>query len=523
MVAGGNFFCYQSIFMRKIGGIMTTKTSRTNVPLTTAAIFIATFMTAIEGTIVSTAMPTIIGSLHGVELMNWVFSIFLLTTAMATPIYGKFADRNGRKPVFVLGLILFIIGSCLCGLSQNMVQLIIFRAIQGIGAGAIQPVTFTIIADIYPFEKRAKVLGLNGSAWGVAAVIAPLLGGFIVEKMSWHWIFYINLPIGVLTLILVLIFYKEKVKHSQTSIDWAGSFWLLVMLLSIMLIFQFLGQTLNWTIIIALVIVGALGGYFFFRQEKKAVDPIITLSLFKNRTFVTQNMVALLISGFLIGFEAYMPMWVQAILGMRPSEAGFVITPSSLMWIVGSFIAGRLIMKYSPQKVLTGTLLWLMVGAIVMALNPIDATFGWFLLWAAFMGVAFGLIITTTTVTVQNLVPRSQVGVATSLNTLSRTLGQTLLVSIYGIVMNRALNQGTMTHKNVTMEQLNQLIDPLKAQSLPEKMLPTLRNILYQGLHHIYIVAAVVIALAIVLNVIDQVKSRSTEQKEAVLEDKSVD
>ncbi|GAF41878.1 major facilitator superfamily permease [Agrilactobacillus composti DSM 18527 = JCM 14202] len=143
-------------------------TKQTNVALTTTAIFIATFMTAIEGTIVSTAMPTIIGSLHGVELMNWVFSIFLLTSAMATPIYGKFADRNGRKPVFILGLIVFVVGSSLCGLAQNMLQLIIFRALQGIGAGAIQPITFTIIADIFPFEKRARVLGLNGSAWGVA-------------------------------------------------------------------------------------------------------------------------------------------------------------------------------------------------------------------------------------------------------------------------------------------------------------------------------------------------------------------
>ncbi|MFD1671202.1 MDR family MFS transporter [Agrilactobacillus yilanensis] len=501
---------------------MTTKTKQTNVPLTTTAIFIATFMTAIEGTIVSTAMPTIIGSLHGVELMNWVFSIFLLTTAMATPIYGKFADRNGRKPVFVLGLILFIIGSCLCGLSQNMIQLIIFRAIQGIGAGAIQPVTFTIIADIYPFEKRAKVLGLNGSAWGVAAVIAPLLGGFIVEKISWHWIFFINLPVGLITLFLVLVFYKEKVRHSKTSIDWAGSFWLLGILLSLMLIFQFLGETINWGLIIGLVVIGVISGFFFFRQEKKAADPILTLSLFKNRTFVIQNLVALLISGFLIGFEAYMPMWVQAILGMRPSEAGFVITPSSLMWIVGSFIAGRLIVKYRPQQILTGTLLWLLVGAVVMAMNPIDASFGWFLFWAAFMGVSFGIIITTTTVTVQNIVPHEQIGVATSLNTLSRTLGQTLLVSIYGIVMNRALYQGTVAHPNVTMDQLNQLIDPMTAKNLPENMLPTLRNILYQGLHHIYIVAAIVIAAAVIFNVIDHVKNHS-EVRQAALADRNGD
>ena len=157
---------------------------KTNVLLVTIALFVATFMTAIEGTIVSTAMPTIISNLHGMRLMNWVFSIYLLTNAMMTPIYGKMADRIGRKPIFILGLVLFVIGSSLCGLSNHMETLIISRAIQGLGAGAIMPVSFTIIADIYPIEKRAKVLGFNGSAWGIASIIAPLLGGFIVDKLT---------------------------------------------------------------------------------------------------------------------------------------------------------------------------------------------------------------------------------------------------------------------------------------------------------------------------------------------------
>ncbi|MSE21380.1 MFS transporter, partial [Lactobacillus parabuchneri] len=175
---------------------MTKTATKSNVTLVTIALFIATFMAAIEGTIVSTAMPTIVGDLRGVSLMNWVFSIFLLTNAIATPIYGKLADSFGRKPMFIVGILIFIFGSVMSGLSNSMLVLIFWRAIQGIGAGSIMPISNTIIADIYPLEKRAQVLGLNSSAWGIASVIAPLLGGFIVDRLSWHWIFFINLPIG---------------------------------------------------------------------------------------------------------------------------------------------------------------------------------------------------------------------------------------------------------------------------------------------------------------------------------------
>ena len=188
---------------------MENKQKKTNVALVTLAIFVATFMSAIEGTIVSTAMPTIIGNLNGIAIMNWVFSIYLLTSALMTPIYGKLSDMIGRKPVFIAGLLIFIIGSSLCGLSQSMGQLIAFRAVQGIGAGAIMPVTSTIIADIYPFEERAKIMGLNGAAWGIAGILGPLLGGFIVDQWSWHWIFYINIPVGLAAVLLVSLFFHE--------------------------------------------------------------------------------------------------------------------------------------------------------------------------------------------------------------------------------------------------------------------------------------------------------------------------
>jgi EmrB/QacA subfamily drug resistance transporter len=276
---------------------------QTNVGLVTVAVFVATFMSAVEGTIVSTAMPTIVGDLHGVALMNWVFSIFLLTNALATPIYGKLADTVGRKSVFLVGLFIFVLGSTLSGMSHSMETLIAWRALQGIGAGAIMPVSFTILADIYPVEQRARVMGLNGSAWGIAAVVAPLLGGFIVDQLSWHWIFFINIPIGIITIALIWFFLNETTERKAFTMDWFGSLWLSVGLLAMMLTFQLLGEgqiNVLWVIIGFVVAIVAFA--LFIRQEKRTADPLIPMSLFSNRTFVIQNLIAALLSGFIMGF-----------------------------------------------------------------------------------------------------------------------------------------------------------------------------------------------------------------------------
>ncbi|KRN29775.1 hypothetical protein IV38_GL000665 [Lactobacillus selangorensis] len=484
---------------------MSTEKKKTNVLLVTIAIFIATFLSAVEGTIVSTAMPTIVESLHGMKLMNWIYSIYLLTNAMTTPIWGKLADRMGRKPVFIAGLVIFIVGSSLCGLSQNMLTLIGFRALQGIGAGAITPVSFTMLADIYPIEERARIMGLNGSAWGIASIFAPLIGGFIVEKLTWHWIFFINVPIGLITLVMIMAYFHEDWKASKAPIDYVGSLSLMATLLFVLYAFQVIGEApINYGLVIGLFVAAVIAFLMFVRTEKRVADPIIDLKLFENRTFVVQSLIAALVSGFLIGFDAYVPMWTQGILGLPATMAGFAVTPSSLMWIVGSFVAGRLFVKFAPKQILWGSLSFLLVATLLFANIPITTPFWFFFVIATICGIGFGITITTTTVTTQNSVAPNEVGVATSFNTLSRTLGQTLMVAIYGIVLNVNIARGIKQFPKVTNAMMNKFINPSTATSLPHNLLPQMHQILYTGIHHIYWLSVVVIILAFVANAFDR-------------------
>lgn len=484
---------------------MTKTATKSNVTLVTIALFVATFMAAIEGTIVSTAMPTIVGDLRGVSLMNWVFSIFLLTNAIATPIYGKLADSIGRKPMFIGGILIFVFGSVMSGLSHSMVVLIFWRAVQGVGAGSIMPISNTIIADIYPLEKRAQVLGLNSSAWGIASVIAPLLGGFIVDHLSWHWIFFINLPIGLIVMFMVQIFLHEDKHHSTTKMDIAGTTWLTMMLLAVMYAFQLVGQDpINWQIVAVCFLVTVIATVMFIRTERLAADPLIPMELFDNRTFVVQNIVVFLVSGFLIGYEVYLPDWTQGILGLGASMAGFAVTPSSLMWIVGSFLAGKLLARTSPYRIINLSLFFILVGAIIMVLIPAYTPFVAFLGISMICGTGFGLTVTTSIISVQNEVKPTQIGVATSFNTLCRTLGQTLMISIFGIVMNTTMLRGVRQTEHTSLKMMDKLINPLTANQLSDKILPQLRNILYNSLHNVFVVGLILIIIAYICNLFDR-------------------
>ncbi len=475
------------------------KKRETNVLIVTIAVFVATFMTAIEGTIVTTAMPTIVGSLHGIEIMNWVFSIYLLTNAMFTPIYGKLADKIGRRSIFIFGTLVFIIGSAMCGFSNTMLTLIISRAIQGIGAGAMMPVALTILADMYSAEKRAKMLGLNSTAWGIASVVGPLTGGVIVDTIGWHWIFFINVPIGLVLIGLVSYYLvEEKQEKDNKKMDIQGSLFLMTMLLTLLLAFQFLSESGFDLKVIGMLGATILSIFLFIRAEKNAEDPVISLELFSSRIFIVVNLVAALISGFLMAVEVYIPMWMQGVLGYKAGLGGLVLAPLSILWVYGSSLVGRWMVQHSMKTVLLRTLGIALIGGVSLLVIPMKMPFIVFLVISGITGIGVGGTIVATTVQAQNSVGMDQLGVATSFNTLSKTIGQTVMVSVFGLILN-TITRSELAEAALTDDPdiMNKLVNPQTAKLLPENLLLPLREILHQGLWGIYVAGVALVLLAI--------------------------
>ncbi len=475
------------------------KKRETNVLIVTIAVFVATFMTAIEGTIVTTAMPTIVGSLHGIEIMNWVFSIYLLTNAMFTPIYGKLADKIGRRSIFIFGTLVFIIGSAMCGFSNTMLTLIISRAIQGIGAGAMMPVALTILADMYSAEKRAKMLGLNSTAWGIASVVGPLTGGVIVDTIGWHWIFFINVPIGLVLIGLVSYYLvEEKQEKNNKKMDIQGSLFLMTMLLTLLLAFQFLSESGFDLKVIGMLGATILSIFLFIRAEKNAEDPVISLELFSSRIFIVVNLVAALISGFLMAVEVYIPMWMQGVLGYKAGLGGLVLAPLSILWVYGSSLVGRWMVQHSMKTVLLRTLGVALIGGVSLLVIPMKMPFIVFLVISGITGIGVGGTIVATTVQAQNSVGMDQLGVATSFNTLSKTIGQTVMVSVFGLILN-TITRSELAEAALTDDPdiMNKLVNPQTAKLLPENLLLPLREILHQGLWGIYVAGVALVLLAI--------------------------
>lgn len=415
--------------------------------MVTYAMMISTLLVAIDSTIVTTAMPHIVKQLGSLNLISWVFAIYLLISSVTTPIYGKLADLFGRKPIFIFGVVLFVVGSMVSGMAQTMNQLILFRGFQGLGAGAVLPLTFTIIGDLYQGQERAKMQGIFSSVWGIAGMLGPLAGGMLVDYISWRWIFYINVPIGIAAILLVLGFlYETQVEKTKKDMDYWGAALFTVSMGSLLFALISGGESFAWNsiVIISLFVITVVFLIIFLFVEAKAKEPMLPLSLFRIPIISMSNTIGFVASGVLIGVNVYIPIWLQSLLGHSATSSGLTLMPMSLAWPLASTIAGRYMYKVgSKTTTVFGTLL-ILAGSAWLILIRVGSPYWYFVGVMIVIGFGMGCSFTPLTVLVQSAVGWKLRGTATASNTFMRSLGQTMGIAIYGTAFNNTMNQSNL-------------------------------------------------------------------------------
>ncbi len=423
-------------------------------PLVLASVMTASFMIAIEATIVSTAMPQIVGHLGQLQFYAWVFSSFLLAQTATTVVFGKLADLYGRKLVLLVGIAIFLAGSLLCGFAWSMPSLIVFRLVQGVGAGAIQPVSITVIGDQYAAHERGRVQGYLASVWGVSSVVGPLAGGLIIQHLSWAWIFWLNLPVGLIAAAGFHFFLRETVTRERRYVDVVGAALFTVAIAALMLGLTEAGVSGSRTSLPAAAVF-LLTGALFVLQERRARDPMVAFGLWARRPIATTNAATLLSGMAVIGLTTFLPMYVQVVLGRSALVAGFTLTVMVLGWPIGATLAARNFARFGlrPTLVFGGALLPIGAVAFVIlapGMSPWVAGVG-----SLVMGFGMGFLSTAAIVIIQDSVGWAERGSATAANLFARNLGSTLGATVLGAALNVSLARGGA----VSAEQIRHLLD----------------------------------------------------------------
>lgn len=449
-----------------------------------ASVMLGILLAALDQTIVGPALPKIIGDLNGFDQYSWVITVYLLTSTISVPIVGKLSDMYGRKWFYMAGIVIFLIGSALSGLSANMTELIAYRGIQGLGAGILFACAFTIIADLIPPAERGRWQGLFGAVFGLSSVVGPTLGGFLTDNLSWHWVFYVNIPIGLVAIaVLYFTFPAEHRHHVQKIIDWWGASLLVLSLVPLLLALS-LGGTPDWdwgsAKVIGMFVAAVVFLAAFLYVESRVKEPIISLDLFKNRIF-TSSTVALFLTGVgLFGAVLYIPLYIQAIKGDTATSSGNAVTPMTLAIVVSSIIGGQIVSRTGKYRILSilgmGTMV---VGMFLLYTMSVDTPRFTTILYMIIMGLGLGIPFSILTLAVQNSVPFRQVGAATSATQFFRSMGGTVGVAILGTVVNnqfhsqfpnelqKAVNDlGPQVSANIPVAQLASALSNINPQSL---------------------------------------------------------
>ena len=495
--------------------------------LATAGVMLVIFLFAIDATIVSTSMPTIVARLGGLELYSWVFSVYMLTSALATPIFGKLSDLFGRRNLMLAGIGIFVLGSTLCGAAQSMETMVLFRAIQGLGGGAIYALAFIIVGTLYPIDQRAKMQGIISSIWGIASILGPLAGGLIVEHWSWRWIFFVNLPITAAASALIVFGLKETMaERRKPKLDLLGA---ATLLCGLILLFYALSLSANapqpsnaklWGLMALALVV--LTGFFFI--ERNAAEPIIPMDLFKLKLFKTSVLVTMLASMGVFGAIGYLPLYLQGVVGITASRAGLVLLLLSLAWTGGSLLAGGSInrMGYRCVAVMGMALLAFGYGLFVMPM--FSGGVAVVLLAAVTIGVGMGLANLTTLVAVQYAASVQRIGAATSTLMLFRTFGGAFAVTLLGTVLLNQMHHGLEQlgagaplsadlREKITNPQ--NLLEPLTRALLPPELVPRLVDILAHAIWCAFLTGFILMLLGVVASLFMGSSSNTVTSGEA--------
>jgi MFS family permease len=457
-----------------------------------AAMLISTFMAAVEVTVISTAMPTIVAKLGGFRLFSWTFGVYLLTQAVMTPLYGRLADSFGRRAVYLGSTALFLAGSLLCGFAWSMVSLIVFRAIQGIGGGGLAPMATTIIGDVCKPADRPRIMGYVSGIWGIAAIIGPLLGAFFVHTLGWPFVFWVNLPIGLITMTMVARHLHESTQGKMPSpIDLPGCALLIAGLGAVMVALVDCDQ-LSSPQLAGLLVTGAIALAGFALRERQLRHPLLPAHLIRRPVLLAANASALLGGGLLIGMTAFLPTWVQGVAGGNALAAGINIGIMTVSWTAASMTLGRAIGRVGNRPMALGAAIVLLLGTI--ALLPASATGG--LLWVDLVsipiGAGMGLTSIVFAVAVQSGVAHTDRGRATALFFFNRLMGQALGAAAFGGVLNAGL---TLAGGH---DVLRELVNPHLRASLSGHDLLRLTGLLNGALHGVFMLG-VVLALGLIV------------------------
>ncbi|MFC5702839.1 MDR family MFS transporter [Cohnella faecalis] len=489
---------------------------KSSIGIVVAGLLLGILMASMDNTIVATAMGNIVGELGGMDKFVWVTSAYMVAEMAGMPIFGKLSDMYGRKRFFVFGIIMFMIGSALCGTAHSITELAIYRAIQGIGGGALVPIAFTIMFDAVPPENRGKLGGLFGAVFGMSSIFGPLLGAYITDHIAWEWIFYINLPLGVIAFIMIAFFYKESHEHSKQQIDWWGALSLIGAVVCLMFALELGGKDNfawdSWKII-SLFAGFAVLAISFLIAETKAAEPIISFSLFKQRLYATSILAALFSGAAFIVASVYIPIFIQGVLGGTATNSGLVLLPMMLGTVVTATLGGFLLTKLPYRNIMVPTFAILVAGTALVATLTSDSTRLLVTLYMVLIGLGIGASFSVlSNAAIHGLAARQRGSASATLNFL-RSLGMTLGITVFGIIQSHSfLNKlagefgggeggGQLAMpEGLDFQDPHSLLDPLTRAQIPQDALDKITDILSSSIVNTFAWAIIPAVLALVVS-----------------------